>query len=218
VHDSIADEVEARLDDNFDKLLDLGDVLLVSFLLEELGDVVHPRSNEDFPSKLLGLHVNHTTSRDSGRGGDKQVHGLEHHGHVLSHGNLLSVGKAELLVIIKHCVHGFNPDGIDRPVEDQPSAVLGVHDGKVSVPDGENTIRPISGDFIESSIKLGKRDTLGVNDLDLNGAFSHESLLGQYSKGVGKDFLIHGLSGEGLSNHHESMTHQDHLVELNNLL
>jgi hypothetical protein len=55
---------------------------------------------------------------------------LEHDGHCFGHSDYFSIHKAELLVFVKESVHVFNPDGVNRTVENDPSScgrfVLGI--------------------------------------------------------------------------------------------
>ena len=55
--------------------------------------------------------------------GHLQVHGLEH--EVGGGGQLddLATHQAELPVVVQHSVHVLNPDGVHRPVKQQPLAV-----------------------------------------------------------------------------------------------
>ena len=60
---------------------------------------------------------------DGGGRGHLQVHGLEH--EVGGGGQLddLAAHQAQLLVVVQHRVHVLDPDGVHRPVKQQPLAV-----------------------------------------------------------------------------------------------
>lgn len=55
----------------------------------------------------------------------------------------LRVWQAQLLVVIKHCVHVFDPDCIDWAVHDHPFAVLILLGGKGAEEYGQNSILPL---------------------------------------------------------------------------
>ena len=49
-----------------------------------------------------------------------QVLRLKDHILSVSHLDDLSAHEAELLVVVEHCVHVLDPDGVDRSVKDYP--------------------------------------------------------------------------------------------------
>ena len=62
-----------------------------------------------------------TTHR--GRTRHFQVHGLKHQVGGVRELDDLSTHKTQLLVIVQHCVHVLNPNGVDWAVKDQPLPV-----------------------------------------------------------------------------------------------
>ena len=83
-----------------------------------------PCLDEGSPSKLLGGHEDHTTSRDGSWRGDGKILNLEEHSHLGSELNSLSIGQTKSHVIIKHSVHVLNPESIDWTIENNPSLFL----------------------------------------------------------------------------------------------
>jgi len=164
------------------------------------------------------LHVDHTAAGDSSRRSDSKIHWLEDHIHILAHLNDLTAHEAELLVIVKHSVHVLDPNGIDWAIKDKPPSVLLVHlRCKDTIPDGKNSVGPVVGDLIEITIKLAHGDGLGVDHLDVCLHLLHEALLIQLSKRLSENFESTSLSRERKTNHHESVTHNNHFIQLNDL-
>ena len=61
---------------------------------------------------------------DGGWGGDGQVLDLEEHVDVGRELDALAVGQAQHLVVVQHRVHVLDPQGVHRPVADDPLVVL----------------------------------------------------------------------------------------------
>ena len=174
-------EVDAGLNDHVDQ----GRDGLVVVLVEAGGELVLPGVEDRPPAHLVGLHVDHTAAGDGGRGGDREVHRLEDHVHVLGHLDDLPAHQAELLVVVEHGVHVLDPNGVDGAVENEPATVLLVHlGGEDTVPNGEDTIGPIVRDFIEVTIELSHGDGLRVKNLNVSFHFLHKSFLMKLSKGT----------------------------------
>ncbi len=70
---------------------------------------LQPRLEERAPPERLGLHEDHAAPRDGGRRRDREVLDLKHHRHRVAELDDLRVGQTELLVVVKHSVHVFNP-------------------------------------------------------------------------------------------------------------
>ena len=85
----------------------------------------------------------------------------------------------DLLVVVQYGVHVLDPDGVHRPVKDQPLALLG-RGGRV-LPERvrQHAVRPLMGDWVEAAVQLRHADRLGVDDFGDN--------LGNKSLGVSSD-------------------------------
>eukprot|EP00968_Pinguiococcus_pyrenoidosus_P007308 scaffold486_cov254-Pinguiococcus_pyrenoidosus.AAC.1 len=72
----------------------------------------------------VGLgHVDDACARDRRRTGvDQRLH-LEHELHVVRHGDPVSVGDGQQLVVVQHGVEVFDPDGVHRAIADDPRVV-----------------------------------------------------------------------------------------------
>ena len=72
----------------------------------------------------MWLHVDHATAGDSCGGGDLKVLGLKDQVLLAAHLDNLPTHEAQLLVVVQHCVHVLDPDGIHGTIEDDPLAVV----------------------------------------------------------------------------------------------
>ena len=102
------------------------------------------------------------------RRGDLQVHGLKD--EVGGGGELydLSTHQTQLLVVVQHSVHVLDPDGIHRPIEDEPLAVGRGGVGEGLVADGEDAVGPLVRDGVKAAVELAHSDGLGVEHNDLH--------------------------------------------------
>ncbi len=87
---------------------------------------------------------------------------LEHHRHLRAHLDDLSRIKAQLLVVVKDCVHVFNPDSVDGSVEHDPLAVRCRAGGGQAVHRRHDAILPFVGVGVELSVHLTHGNRLGI--------------------------------------------------------
>mmetsp|Transcript_116650 Transcript_116650/g.161923 ORF Transcript_116650/g.161923 Transcript_116650/m.161923 type:complete len:212 (+) Transcript_116650:1266-1901(+) len=167
----------------------------------------------------MRLHINHTTTRYSSWRGNSKIHRLEDHVHIGRHLNDFTTHKTQLFIVIKHSVHIFNPDGIDRTIKDQPSTVFNIHaTSHGSVPHSKYTIEPIVTHFIEATIELAHCNRFGVKNLDMSLHFIHETLLFALRKCSCENLYSRSLACEGQAHNHEAVSNNHHFVELNDFL
>ncbi len=62
--------------------------------------------------------------------------------------------KENLLVIIEHRVHVFNPDGVDRSVQDYPFSIFCLRGGVFPERVGQHSVCPLVRNGVELSIEL----------------------------------------------------------------
>ena len=216
------DIVDQGLYHNLNKLFNvqhLGILLLLFVVVEVRREGVLPGLIQGPPAYLSRLQVDHTASRYCGRRRLLQVHRLEHHIHVVRHLNDFSAHQAELLVVIEHGVHVLNPDGIDGSIEDKPALILVTHAVRHgTVEHRKNAILPIVGDFIILAVQLAHRDRLRVQLVDDRLALIHQASGVQVVLSSLEYLHAACFTGEGISDHHEAVTHDGHLVKLDDLV
>lgn len=81
---------------------------------------VEPRVDQRLERQRFGLHIHHTASRNGSGRSNSQIFDFKHHGHARGQLNDLTRIQTQLLVVVKHCVHVFDPEGIHRAVEHNP--------------------------------------------------------------------------------------------------
>jgi hypothetical protein len=131
-------------------------------------------------------------------------------------GDSVTIKKCENLVVIKDCVHGLNPEGIDRAVENHPSlgfrfflAKSGHHGGKHS--------------FVPFQIAINvAEELLSVDGFRIE-VFILDSwvffvLFAEGVESAVQDFPYCGLSALRSAHQHVSVTGVFGVVKLNNLL
>ena len=67
-----------------------------------------------------GAHVHHAVARHGGRRRVVDVVRLEDDLAVGRHGDAVTIGQGQRLVVVKHAVQVLNPDGVHWPVQDDP--------------------------------------------------------------------------------------------------
>jgi len=81
---------------------------------------------------------------------------LEKHIHGVCHLDYFTVHQAEAFVVIEHRVHVFNPLGVDRAVEHDPSALhVRLRVRTVAEDRAKHTVRELLRNRIVVAIKLG---------------------------------------------------------------
>ena len=88
-----------------------------------------------------------------------------HHG--CAHLHNLSTVEAQLLVVVQHCIHVFDPDSIHWPVKQDPLAVWGGVGGTLPEELGQDAVLPLMTDRVKLAIQLTHGDALGVHHMQL---------------------------------------------------
>jgi hypothetical protein len=167
-------------------------------------------------AELLGFHEDHAATGNSGWGSLGKILDLEHHSHSgLQLDNLTGV-KAELLVIVKHSVHVLNPNSIDGAVEHEPLTIGGLRFSAVTNRDSQDTILPLTGVRVKSTVELGLLDRLGVNEEGLH--VDEFGIVSDSGHGVLEHLDDARFTREGTTDDHETVTDADGFVQLNALL
>mmetsp|Transcript_8712 Transcript_8712/g.14814 ORF Transcript_8712/g.14814 Transcript_8712/m.14814 type:complete len:985 (-) Transcript_8712:5078-8032(-) len=166
------------------------------------------------PANVAGLTEDHADTGHGGRGGLLQVLGFEEHRHGVAHLDDLTRGEAELLVVVEHRVHVFNPHRIDRSVKHHPLAVGRRVLGALAEGHGQDSLHKLVRVLVEETIQLLGSDRFGVNRVDLHLGEVWGSIHTGLGHGLGEIVNGCGLARAGLTHHHDSVTHHDHLVQL----
>lgn len=176
---------------------------------------VQPTSYEWFKTNTLWLHVHHTTSGYSGWGCDLKIFDFEHHS--LSVGELDDLTRIEtkLLVIVEDGVHVLNPESIHRTIEHDPSSVLRLVPGSLQDQLGNDSVLPLEGSWVHKPEELSHGDGLGVKYIHFD---IHKGILSFKSRnGSLQSLPIGSLSTAGGSHNHETVTHKNCIIQLNDL-
>jgi len=83
-----------------------------------------PGLDHGFVAEVGGGNEDLSAPGDGGGGGVIEILDFEHHLAVLCHGNALTVGESQNLVVVEHGVKILDPNGIDWSVTDDPSVEL----------------------------------------------------------------------------------------------
>mmetsp|Transcript_13743 Transcript_13743/g.31845 ORF Transcript_13743/g.31845 Transcript_13743/m.31845 type:complete len:1547 (-) Transcript_13743:4516-9156(-) len=189
------------------------DVLLEQRLERRLlgrAPLVHPRLHRRAPGQDARGHVDDTHARHRRGRRVVEVLGLEDELHVGDHGDAVTVGEGEELVVVEHGVEVLNPDGVHGPVENNPR-VLRLLLVRLAPQHGEDTVSPVVGHDVELAEHLRRGDSLGVHA----GSRVLDACLGE---GLGEHLDDAGLAGAGGAHDTEAVTHEVRLVELNHLV
>jgi len=131
---------------------------------DELGELPDPRFDDQPPVETLRIHVEDAASADGGRRGWLDVAGLEDQVGLGWQANDLSAHQAQLLILVKHSVHVFDPLRVHGAVEDEPFALRGRHGRKLAEVAGQDAVAPLV--IFEVSVQLVDFDGRGVEDDD----------------------------------------------------
>ena len=91
-----------------------------------------------------------------------------HHGSAHLHD--FPTVQAQLLVVIQHSVHVFDPHRIHRAIENDPLAVWGGVCGTLPKELGQHPVLPLMADWIKLTIQLTHGNALGVHHMQLHSA------------------------------------------------
>mmetsp|Transcript_13252 Transcript_13252/g.37454 ORF Transcript_13252/g.37454 Transcript_13252/m.37454 type:complete len:371 (-) Transcript_13252:638-1750(-) len=176
-----------------------------------------PALNYRPPSQQAGLHVDHAAAGDGGRGCNCQILHLEDHVHEALHGDDLAAVQAQLFVVVQHCVHVLDPDGVYGTVQNKPLANGRSLPGKVTELHGKHPIGPLLADRVVLAVQLAHGDGLGV-DGDVAGLKLAKVVPAHGSQRVCQHPDGTGLHAKGVPYQHEAVAHHHHLVQLDTLL
>mmetsp|Transcript_13844 Transcript_13844/g.40760 ORF Transcript_13844/g.40760 Transcript_13844/m.40760 type:complete len:375 (+) Transcript_13844:258-1382(+) len=166
------------------------------------------------------LDVDHTAAGDRCGRRDGEVLHLEDHAVRLCQRDDLARVQAELLVVVQHRVHVFDPDGVDGSVQQHPlpvgDAVQLLLLRRASVRHGEDAVGPLVCNRVELSVQLPHRDRLWVEHVA-----AHRLLLGAARFHLCErrsERTVHGrLGAVRVADDHQAVADDDHFVELRDL-
>jgi hypothetical protein len=124
--------------------------------------------------------------------------------------------KAQLFVIIEHCVHTLNPESIDRPIEQDPVSFWRLIFTAVKHQFGKYTVYPFSCLGIYVTVQLVHGNRLRIKDMGVH--LGEALLLLQSCHGMLEHLVVHGLASSSGSDNHETVAYLNSVVELENLL
>ena len=172
------------------------------------------------PPELLGGNVHHAASGHRRRGRNGEILHLEEHAHRPGvEFDALAVGKTQGAVIIEHRVHVFDPDGVDRPVKDDPLLILGLIGDGVTDERRSETVRPLVGHQVVLAVQLTHLDALGIEDVGVNHLKMFILVPGsaQPRDGGLQHAIDGGLAAAGGTDEHRPEAHVERLVHLHHL-
>ena len=124
----------------------------------------YPGLDKGSPSEFLRSQVNHTTTRDGSWRSYSQVLNFEENSHWESELDSLTISKAESHIIIKHSVHVFDPECINRSIENDPRLIFTWLLGSLSHNLRGKTIMPLLWNGVDFSIELSHWNRLRVEN------------------------------------------------------
>ena len=182
------------------------------------GEGVQPRLHHRPPTQKRGLHVHHAAPRHRGRRRHCQVLNLEDHVHQTLHRDDFAAVEAQFLVIVQHRVHVFDPDGVHRAVEDDPLAVRAGIPRGVAERHREDPVGPLFAHRVLGAVQLAHGDGLGVEAVVLDFLFAVQTFFVQLAEGVCQHGDARRLHAVRFPDQHQPVPHDDHLVQLDDLL
>mmetsp|Transcript_3151 Transcript_3151/g.13663 ORF Transcript_3151/g.13663 Transcript_3151/m.13663 type:complete len:966 (+) Transcript_3151:6936-9833(+) len=199
-----------------DRLEDLAE--LIDVRLEQIGQRLQVGVEQRRQTHRGRLHVNHATSRNRRRGRHRQVLNLEDHVHQALHGDDLARVEAQLLVIVQHGVHVLDPDGVHGAVEHDPLTVWAGVPSRVAKGHGEDAVGPLLAHRVLRAVQLAHGDGFGVQAVVLDLLFPVQTLVVQLAERIRENGDARRLHAVRLTHEHQAVTHDDHLVQLDDLL
>lgn len=179
-------------------------VLLVPLLVEQLHEpllhqllyrvlhwlLLYPRSQPALqvrtPTQVVQVQEHHTRTTHRSRRCHCQVLHLEHQTHLGRQIYSVSVEQSQHFVVVEHCVHRLNPEGIDRSIEDHPPLRLRLFFAESAHHGGKHSLMPLAIHVHEAK-EFFEVDSFGVEHfvLDLRVLFI---FLAEGVEGVLQDF------------------------------
>mmetsp|Transcript_13850 Transcript_13850/g.49705 ORF Transcript_13850/g.49705 Transcript_13850/m.49705 type:complete len:401 (+) Transcript_13850:634-1836(+) len=190
-----------------------GDLLLLR-LVQRRRERVEPGQEHRPPAEQRGLDVDHPAPRDGGGGRHGQVRDFEDHVHEPLHRDDLAAVQTQLLVVVEHRVHVFDPNRVDGAVQHEPLPVRARVVRESLVHHREDAVLPLLRLRVALSVQLTHRDRLRVHALELALHLSFLAALRHDGERAREDAIGARLAAERLPDDHEAVTHDDHLVQL----
>ena len=162
----------------------------INFILlrKWFGKLCYPTVQKNSPAHRFRLHIDHTTSRNSCRRSGLKIHRLKDKIHRSTHGNNLTRVKTKFFIIIKHSIHIFNPNSINRPIENQPFSIGILWFCKLSELDCKDTISPLMWYLVTETIELFHRNRFGIDDKQFCFVLIHLISFFEESQSTREDF------------------------------
>ena len=176
---------------------------------------VEPRHERGVQTHLVRLVVDHAASTDCGRGRDLEVLRLEDHVHRRGHLDDFAAHEAQLLVVVEHGVHVFDPDGIDRPVKHNPLAVGALIGRCDAVVDRQDAVAPLIADRIVLPVQLSHGDALGIHAIDTHLVFIVLTQRLEFAEGRSQGAVAASLCAVRQPDCHQPVPNDNHFVQLN---
>ena len=189
--------------------LDLFSQLLVLYGLD-------PGVGERLPADVVDIDVDHARSGHSGGRGHVQVLHLEYEPHLRRQVDTVSVQQGQDLVVVQDGVHGLDPEGIDRSVQDHPALVVGLLLAQSSHHTGQDPLVPLH--LVDEPVQLVHGDGLRVQHLVLDGRVLQGLGLVEFVERFGEDLPASTLAREGLPHQHVAVPGHLGIVQLDDLL
>mmetsp|Transcript_1346 Transcript_1346/g.3905 ORF Transcript_1346/g.3905 Transcript_1346/m.3905 type:complete len:203 (+) Transcript_1346:6957-7565(+) len=177
---------------------------------------LEPRLQHHFPPDIDLLHEHHATPRNRGRRRDSEVLHLKHHGGDRAQLDDLPAVQTELLVIVQHRIHVFDPHRIDRAIEHDPLAVRHACVGSVAHREGQYAVGPFVSVLVEIAVQFALFDGFGVHLVHLDGEV--QVPIAYRRQRVGEHKLHLRLAAHVRPNNHKTVAHHDRFPQLRALV
>jgi hypothetical protein len=129
--------------------------------------VLQPAVDVRLPTEIFSVEVDHTTTRNSSRRRLSEIFDFEQHGDLGSQADTFTRVEGEHLVVIEDSIHGFDPQCVDRTIEQNPFECEGFITADSAHDIRENTILPLTSGEIVATVELFHADGLGVDQVNL---------------------------------------------------
>ena len=160
--------------------------------------------------QIIKRKINHSATTNRSWRSNCQILNLKKHPKLRPKLNTLAVGKTKSHVVIKHSIHIFNPQGIDRAIKNYPISLVGIpfriiDFGGVDIPN-DRTCQPISPFLcigIHLAIHFTHRNRFRVHN-PISGDIERRIIVVIFHGGgsLGKHFVARALSTSRLADQH----------------
>ena len=113
---------------------------------------------------------------DSGRRGHGEILDLEHHVHGGGELDSLTVGQTQHLVVVQHCVHVLDPQGVDRPITNDPLVVVGCVSDTLSYDGCHQPVPPLQSEAVHLSVQFTHCDGLHTDTQRNTGMYNQSGI------------------------------------------